>query len=144
MTDLEFATCDLEKYSEVYNNPNRRKFSELTFGDNIYCVQVELVQALGIVIPLHKFQKFELSFNKMELKEPNNPKARKAKIYVTDRHGFLADKNVSAFVRYKDIRKNYKYVQVYGTSLEECTYKAEKLLNMTNLENKLVWTKPNI
>jgi hypothetical protein len=80
----------------------------------------------------------------MELKEPNNPKARKAKIYVTDRHGFLADKNVSAFVRYKDIRRHYKYVQVYGTTLEECIYKTEKLLKIKNIENKLVWTKPNI
>jgi len=146
MTDLEFATCDLEKYSEVYNNPNRRKFSELTFGDPIYCVQVEMRRVLTPIRPLYSgsFQKFELSFNKRELEDPTNPKARKARIYLTERHGFVADKNVSAFVRYKDIRRDVKCVQVYGTSLEECIYKAEKVLDMTNLEEKLVWTQPNI
>ena len=143
MTDLEFATCDLERYSEVYNT-RPRKFSELTFGDPIYCVQVEIRMAIGIVTPLSKYQKFELSFNKLELEDPTNPKARKSRVYLTEKHGFVADKNISAFVRYKDIGRYYKVVQVYGTSLEECIYKAEKTLNIKNLEDKLVWTEPNI
>lgn len=144
MTDLEFATCDLERYSQVYNNHNRKKFSELTFGDPIYCVQVEIIPAIGMVKPIMILQKAKLQFRKLELEKPNNPKSRKARIYVTDTHGIIADKNVSAFVRNKYIYKKETFIQIYGTSLEECIYKAEKMTNIKNLDEKLIWTKPNI
>ena len=144
MTDLEFATCDLEKLNEVYSNPNRKKFYELKYGDPIYCVRVDIRPALGLVLPLRSFDKFEMNFYQMSLCDPTQPKARKAKIYISPKSGFIADKNVSAFIRYKRIYRDEIYVQVYGTSLEECIYKAEKTSGIPDLEHKLKWKQVNV
>ena len=141
MTDLEFATCNLEQFNEVYNT-KRKKFSELQIGDPIYCVVVEMKPPMRLFLPKRRFEKFELEFKKIILDDPTNPKGRKAKIFLTDTHGFIADKNVSAFIRYKRIYKGDIFIQIYGTSLEECIFKAEKTTGLINLETKLVWTKP--
>lgn len=143
MTDLEFATCDLDKYSQVYGN-KPRKFSELSKGDPIFCVKIEVKPGIGLFRRYASYEKFKLNFYKMELEEPDNPKGRKARIYLTERHGFVADKNVSAFFRYKRIYNGEISVQIYGTTLEECIYKAEKTTSITDLDGKLEWTIPNI
>lgn len=142
MTDVEFASCDLEKYNEVYNNPNRKKFSELKFGDPIYCAVVTSNHFPGIVLPQIRFYKYEMQFNRLVLVDPTNKKSRKAKIYVTDTHGFIADKNVTAFMASKRIVGWDKYIQVYGTSLEECIYKTERITGWEGLESKFVWKEP--
>lgn len=141
MTDLEFATCNLEKLNEI-SSLSPKKFYELTYGDPIYCVQIDIRPALGIVLPLRKLTKCKMTFRQMTLEEPHNPKGRKARIYVTDRHGFIADKNVSSYIRYKRIYHDEIFVQVYGTTLEECIFKAEKASGVLNLEEKLKWIEP--
>ena len=105
MTDLEFATCDLDRLSEIMNNPERKHFSELQPGDKVYCVQVTLRQALGLVRSLNLYEKFELPFNKLELVSPHKPRSRKAKVFLTPTRGFIADKYSSAFIRAKEINK---------------------------------------
>lgn len=144
MTDLEFATCDLEQLSNVINNPERKQFSELQPGDKVYCVKVTTREALGLVRPLDLYEKFQLPFYQSQLVTPHKPKSRKLKIYLTPTRGFIADKYSSAFIRVKEITKYSKYLQVYGTTLEECIFKAEKTLNMTNIKDKLIWTEANI
>lgn len=138
MTDLEFATCNLEKLNEI-SSLSPKKFYELKYGDPIYCVRVDIRPALGLVLPLRSFDKYKMTFHQMSLCDSTRPKARKAKIYISQRSGFIADKNVSAFIRYKRVYRDEIYVQVYGTTLEECIYKAEKATGVPNLEEKLKW-----
>ena len=144
MTDLEFATCDLDRLSEIINNPERKHFSELQPGDKVYCVKVTLREALGLVRSLNLYEKFELPFYQSQLVTPHKPRSRKMKVYLTPTRGFIADKYSSAFIRFKEITKYSKYIQVYGTTLEECIFKAEKALDIKYLEHKLIWTEANI
>jgi hypothetical protein len=137
MTDLEFATCDLERYNEVYGT-KPKKFYELKIGDPIYCVKVNVRPAYGI----NDFWKYQLELFDMEKLDPKKPKARQVRVYVTHSHGFVADKNISSFVGFKRQYGGENIAYIYGTSLSECIYKAEKTTGIRQLEDKLVWTEP--
>jgi hypothetical protein len=137
MTDLEFATCDLDRYNEIYAF-KPKKFYELKTGDPIYCIKVDVRPELGFV----KFHKFQLSLFDMQMVDPRKPKARQVRVYLTSSRGFVADKNVSAFIKFKRQYRGENIAYVYGTSLSECIYKAEKTTGIRQLEDKLVWTEP--
>ena len=142
MTDLEFATCDLERYNEVYGT-KPKKFYELKIGDPIYCVKIDVRPAYGLNRPINKFLKYQLELFDMEKLDPRKPKARQVRVYVTRSHGFVADKNISSFVGFKRQYRGENIAYIYGTSLQECIYKAEKATGIRQLEDKLVWTEPN-
>lgn len=137
MTDLEFATCDLDRYNEIYA-VKPKKFYELKTGDPIYCIKVDVRPELGFV----KFHKYKLQLFDMQMVDPRKPKARQVRVYLTSSHGFVADKNVSSFIKFKRQYKGENIAYVYGTSLEECIYKTEKTTGIRELEDKLVWTEP--
>lgn len=137
MTDLEFATCDLDRYNEIYA-VKPKKFYELKTGDPIYCIKVDVRPELGFV----KFHKFQLSLFDMQMVDPRKPKARQVRVYLTSSHGFVADKNVSSFIKFKRQYRGENMAYVYGTSLQECIYKAEKTTGIKQLEDKLVWSEP--
>jgi hypothetical protein len=141
MTDLEFATCDLDRYNEIYA-VKPKKFYELKIGDPIYCVRVDVRPASGLVRPIREFNKFQLQLFDMEMVDPRKPKARQVRVYLTSSRGFVADKNVSAFIKFKRQYRGENIAYVYGTLLSECIYKAEKTTGIRQLEDKLVWTEP--
>ena len=144
MTDIEFATCDLEHIDELELeslSTRGKKFYELKYNDSIYAILVNLQYR-------HKsFVKYEFKMKGMEKPaqtDPNNPKARLYNIYFDDpvpgfqRRGIQADKNRSSVVKYKDIKKGSIYFVIYGTSLEECIERTEKTLHIP-VEDKLEW-----
>ena len=141
MTDLEFATCDLDRYNEIYGT-KPKKFYELKIGDPIYCVRVDVRPASGLVRPINDFHKFKLELFDMQMVDPRKPKARQVRVYLSSSRGFVADKNVSAFIKFKRQYRGENIAYVYGTSLSECIYKAEKTTGIRQLEDKLVWAEP--
>jgi hypothetical protein len=107
-------------------------------------VTIHLEQPSGLLRGIRAFNKYATLFYDIKLIEPNKPKSRMARIYVTTNDNTKnfyidADKNTSAFIRYKYITKNGIQLQICGTTLEECVYKAEKITHINSLNDKLTW-----
>ena len=142
MTDLEFASCDLERLNDIYIN--RKKFYELSPGDPVYLVIVEIsptkYDGRFVFKAKERYTKYQLNFYGMTLVNPSRPKSRQAKIYLTQNgQGIFADKNVSSFIKYKRMYKGEITLHIYGTSLQECIFKAEHTANLHDLDDKLSW-----
>ena len=140
MTDIEFATCDLEHIDEIH--PQKyKKFYELEYNEYVYAVRVEIK---GIYAYYNKYKFPMKSIERPHGTNPNNTKARLCNIYFDEpkpglqRRGIQVDKNRSSVVKFKELRKDDTYVVIYGTTLQECIERTEKILNMP-VENKLEW-----
>lgn len=142
MTDLEFATCDLEHINDIIN-PVRKKFYELEFNDSVYAVAIALSKRERM------FAKYEFKFKGMERpmgSDATNTKARLYNIYFDEpvegyrRRGIQTDKNRSCVVKEKKLKVTEAFLIIYATTLEECVEKAEKILNIP-VEQHLRWVK---
>ena len=104
--------------------------------------EIEIREIPGIVNSYEKLNKCQLTFQGLKIAYPMTPRSRKVMIYTANDTGFIADKNVSSIIFYKTQYKNTFTLVVVGTSLEECTFKAEKTSKIPNLEKKLMWRNP--
>ena len=151
MTDIEFATCDLEHLGELNVKTNYKKFYQLQYDDEIFAVYVSIDRYTQIY---HKF-KFQLKGLEITTQQPNkyiNNKTRLCNIYFDNlqdcirQHkmprGIQTDKNKSSVIKYKKINKKTKTIIIYATTLQECINRTENILQI-NIENKLQWNNNN-
>ena len=140
MTDLEFATCDLEHIDEILAIQNTpRKFYERRYDDSVYAIVISLEKHD------HTFLKYEFHVKDMEpARTTGSSKARLYNIYFDDptpgrkRRGIQVDKNRSSIIKSKKIQKKSVYLIIYGTTLDECVKRAENMLCIP-VEDKLKW-----
>ena len=135
MTNYDFACCDLANATFMQNL--RKKFKELVYGDNIYCICIWRGRN---VIPTNTLYVYKFKNAMMENQDTNNPKRRKAMFYLTETApyiGFKADMHKSGSVIAGVVKKREGevYIRIYATSKEECIERAEKLYGRDVADN---------
>ena len=139
MTDIEFASCDLEHIDEILAQNMPRKFYELGYNDSVYAVVISLER-------WHcAYYKYEFHLKDMQqASKIKNSKARLYNLYFDDptpglqRRGIQVDKNRSSVIKSKKLQKKSAYLVIYATTLDECIKRAEDILNLP-VEDKLEW-----
>ena len=141
MTDLEFASCDLEHIDEIIASTRAKKFYELAINDSVYAISVQLSRYN------RQLYKYEFQFKGMERPhgtDPENTKARLYNIYFDEpttgrrRRGIQVDKNRTSVFKKKNLQKTKAEIIIYATTLEECIKRTEELLHMP-IADKLIW-----
>ena len=141
MTDIEFASCDLEHIDEILAQNAPRKFYELKYDDSVYAVVVSLERWHCF------FSKYEFHAKGLEqARHTSSSKARLYNLYFDDprpgfqRRGIQVDKNRTSVIKSKKLQKKSAYLVIYATTLEECIKRAEDMLHMP-IEDKLKWVR---
>jgi hypothetical protein len=127
MTNYDFACCDLT--NTTFRENLRKKFKELVYGDNVYCISI--IRGRN-VIPTNTLYVYKYKNAMMDNPDNTNPKRRKAIFYLTDSEpyiGFKADIHKSGSIISDVVKKRERevYIRIYATSKEECIERAEKI-----------------
>lgn len=135
MTNYEFACINLE--ANILK-PIRKKFKELSYGDNVYCILLWKEPGHNQTSTIYKYT-FKNAM--MEGNSEENHKLRKALFYLTDKQpyiGFKADIHKSGSIIAAINTKKQTYIRIYATTKEECIERATKILGNDSFKEHLI------